>query len=451
MDDGTEGTLMPLSRPDDAARQAQLDTMKRRATGLLVAATVLFIVTRILESRYPWLGYIRATAEASMVGGLADWFAVTALFRRPLGLPIPHTAIVAARKDRIGRTLGNFVQYNFLSRPVVARKLAGMRLAERALRWLADPAHARMLSRQAATGLARSAEAIPDEHATRLIAEALSARVRATRVAPIIGNVLEMVTADSRHQELLDDALALAKQAVDDNRDLIRLKVMEESPWWIPGVIDDRIYQKIISSIEHLLHEVHDDPHHPLRSRFDQALERFIDKLQHSPEMIARTEALKEELLGQQVIDELSTTIWRGARDGLVRYAARLDGTTAAIESGAEGGECAEGERAAGEGQPGDSGALERGIVSFAESVLANEAMLAEVDQLLTDAVLGMVEQHRHEVGELISHTVSAWDPDATSHRIELAIGRDLQFIRINGTIVGGLAGLVIYVISKFL
>jgi uncharacterized membrane-anchored protein YjiN (DUF445 family) len=452
--DGTEGTLMPLTRPDDATRQVQLDKMKRRATGLLVAATVLFVVTRIFEHRYPWLGYIRATAEAAMVGGLADWFAVTALFRHPLGLPIPHTAIVAARKDRIGRTLGNFVQHNFLSRPVVERKLAGMRLAERALRWLADPAHARMLARQAATGLARSAEAIPDEHATRLIAETLSERVRATRVAPIIGNVLEMVTVDSRHQELLDDALALARQAVDDNRDLIRLKVMEESPWWVPGVIDDRIYQKIVSSIEHLLHEVHDDPHHPLRARFDQALERFIDKLQHSPEMIARTEALKEELLGKQVIDELSLSIWRGARNGLVRYAARLDGTTATLESGEGGtpaGELAEGSPEGGQGGAGDSSALERGIVSFAESVLANEAMLAEVDQLLTDAVLGMVEQHRHEVGELISHTVSAWDPDATSHRIELAIGRDLQFIRINGTIVGGLAGLVIYLISKFL
>jgi uncharacterized membrane-anchored protein YjiN (DUF445 family) len=451
---------MPLTRPDDAERQVRLDRMKRLATGLLVLATVVFIVARYFERAHPWLGYIRATAEAAMVGGLADWFAVTALFRRPLGLPIPHTAIVAARKDRIGRTLGNFVQHNFLSRAVVARKLAGMRLAERALTWLADPEHARVLARQAATGLARSAEAIPDEHATRLIAETLTARVRSTRVAPIIGNVLSLMTADSRHQELLDDALELAKQAVDENRDLIRLKVMEESPWWVPGVIDDRIYQKILSSIEHLLHEVHDDPHHPLRTRFDQTLYRFINNLQHSPEMIARTEALKDELLGQQMIDELSTSIWRGARDGLVRYAAQLDGTTPALASG-ESAEASEAPAAApvadAHGAPsdgansttGDPTALERGIISFAESVLANEAMLAEVDNLLTDAVLGMVEQHRHEVGELISNTVSSWDPVATSHRIELAIGRDLQFIRINGTIVGGLAGLVIYLVSK--
>ncbi|HEX6534109.1 MAG TPA: DUF445 domain-containing protein [Gemmatimonadaceae bacterium] len=419
------GTLMPLARPDDAERQEKLDRMKARATGLLVLATVIYIAARLLEARHPWLGYVRATAEAAMVGGLADWFAVTALFRHPLGLPIPHTAIVASRKDRIGRTLGNFVQNNFLQREVVGRKLEGMHVAARAARWLGEPEHARMIARQVAAGLARSAEALPDEHATRLIGDSLAARAKATRVAPVLGTVLSFVATDARHQDLLDDALRLVEQAVDDNRELIRIKVAEESPWWMPDVVDERIYEKIVTAIENLLREVRDDPRHPLRAKFDEALLRFIDRLKHSPEMIDRMEALKAELLDQSAIDELAASIWRGAKSGIERYAARADGAA--------------------------PDALERGIVSFADAMLANQGLLARADGVVRELLLSVIEQYRHEVGELIAHTVSAWDPDATSRRIELAIGRDLQFIRINGTLVGGLAGLVIYIVSRLL
>ncbi|HEX6808382.1 MAG TPA: DUF445 domain-containing protein [Gemmatimonadaceae bacterium] len=419
---------MPLARPDDADRQAQLDRMKRRATGLLVLATAIFGVTRWFESRYPWLGFIRATAEASMVGGLADWFAVTALFRHPLGLPIPHTAIVAARKDRIGRTLGNFVQYNFLARDVVERRLASMRIAERAVTWLSDPANARLIARQVALGLARSAEALPDDDARRLIGDGLAARVHATRVAPVLGSVLSFITADSRHQDLLDDALGLIEQSVRENREIIRVKVAEESPWWMPEVVDERIYLKIVSAIENLLREVRESPDHPLRAKFHEALVRFTDKLRTSPDVIAKAEALKEELFSAPVLDEIATSIWRSARTGLVRYA----------------------DRQPAEGESAPPGALERGLVSFAEAMRSNDAMLGELDRFITDASLTVVEQYRHEVGELIAHTVAAWDPDATSRRIELAIGRDLQFIRINGTLVGGLAGLIIYAVSRF-
>jgi uncharacterized membrane-anchored protein YjiN (DUF445 family) len=420
-----EGTLMPLTRPDDDVKQAQLDRMKRFATGLLVAATVIFAVTRILEHSYPWLGFIRATAEAAMIGGLADWFAVTALFRHPMGLPIPHTAIVAKRKDRIGRTLGNFVQNNFLSRPVLESKLDGLHLAERGAQWLARPENAQLIARQVAAGLARTAEAIPEQEATRLIAQTLSDRVRSTKAAPLLGNALLLVASDGRHQELLDDALRLVAQAVDDNRELIRIKVLEESPWWVPGVVDERIYQKILTATENLIHEVRSDPNHPLRSKFDLALAQFIEKLRTSPEMSDKAEAMKGELLGPEVLDELAESAWRSVRDGLVRYASR---------------EAEEG-----------PGALERGITSFAEALLANRKLLSEMDEFAIRSTLTIVEQHRHQAGELISHTVSSWDPDATSHRIELAIGRDLQFIRINGTIVGGLAGLVIYALSRFL
>jgi len=181
------------SRPDDAVRQAQLDAMKRQATGLLALAGVIFVGASLFERAYPWLGYVRATAEASLVGGLADWFAVTALFRHPLGLPIPHTAIVATRKERIGRILGNFVQNHFLSRDVIALNLRAVHPAERAARWLSDPAHSRQIARQLAGGLAKTLEALPDEDARELVRQVVSTRVRATRVAPALGRTLALL------------------------------------------------------------------------------------------------------------------------------------------------------------------------------------------------------------------------------------------------------------------
>src|SRR6058998_2656847 len=183
---------LQLSRPDDATRQAQLDAMKWRATGLLALAAAVFVAASALEAQYPWLGYVRATAEASLVGGLADWFAVTALFRHPLGLPIPHTAIVATRKERIGRILGTFVQNHFLSREVIAANLRAVRHAERAARWLSDPEHSRRIARQIAGGLAKTIEALPDEDVRVLVHEVVSARLRATRVAPALGKTLEI-------------------------------------------------------------------------------------------------------------------------------------------------------------------------------------------------------------------------------------------------------------------
>src|SRR5258705_4353338 len=260
------------SRPDDATRQAQLDAMKWRATGLLGFALAVFIAARALEGRSPWLGYIRATAEASLVGGLADWFAVTALFRHPLGLPIPHTAIVATRKERIGRILGNFVQNHFLSRDVIAANLRAVRPAERAARWLADPEHSRRIARQIAVGLAKTIEALPDEEAQALVHEVVSARLRAPRAAPTLGKTLALVLADDRHQALLNEAVRLAAEAVRDNRDVIRDKVRAESPWWVPGVVDDQIFQRIIGTVESLLRDIGADPYHPLRAAFDTVL-----------------------------------------------------------------------------------------------------------------------------------------------------------------------------------
>src|SRR5436309_1259926 len=286
-----------FSRPDDATRQAQLDAMKRRATGLLAFAATVFVAATAFEARYPWLAYLRATAEASLVGGLADWFAVTALFRHPLGLPIPHTAIVATRKERIGRILGNFVQNHFLSRDVIATNLRAVRPAERAARWLADPGNSPRIARQVATGLAKTLEALPDPEVQDLVRQVVTARLRATRVAPALGKTLALVLAGNRQEELLNVTVRLAAEAVMNNRELIRERVREETPWWVPPVLDDKIYQKIIVAVERLLRDMAADSSHPLRAAFDEAIRDLIERLQHSPEIIARAEAMKEEWL----------------------------------------------------------------------------------------------------------------------------------------------------------
>ena len=423
---GISAAAARWSRPDDALRQVQLDSMKRRATGLLAVAGVVFVVARYFEATYPWIGYIRATAEASLVGGLADWFAVTALFRHPLGLPIPHTAIIATRKDRIGRTIGNFVQNHFLARDVLVARLRSVHIAERSARWLADPVNSRRVARQVAAGMVKTLDALPDENVRDLVQQTVTDRLRAIRVAPALGQTLSVVLAGSRHQELLSEAVRLAAKAVDDNREVVRQQVKEESPWWVPGIVDDKIYQRIVTAIERLLQDIGTDLDHPLRGAFDTALRNFIDRLQHSHDVIARAEALKEQWLRDPAFLELSSRLWETTRAAILRYATQAE-----------------------EGSP-TGGALENGITAFGASLLANEALLAEIDEGVIGLVASALEQYRHEAADLIAQTVASWDPEAAALRLELAIGRDLQFIRINGTLVGGLVGLLIYTVSRF-
>ncbi|HWJ20969.1 MAG TPA: DUF445 domain-containing protein [Gemmatimonadaceae bacterium] len=408
---------------DEPAKQLQLERMKRRATALLVIAAVVFVVARLLEPRFPWLGYLRATAEAAMVGGVADWFAVTALFRQPMGLPIPHTAIIPARKDRIGRSLGGFVQRNFLSRDVVASRLAAVRAGEHLARWVSQPENARLISRHVAAGLAGATRVMRDEDVRDAIEKHLLGRIRATRVAPIIGNALSLLTAGDRHQELLDRAIVLVARFVSENEELIRDRIRAESPWWIPERVDDKIHDKIVSGIERTLQDVSINPDHPLRGRFDHALDEFIERLRTSPEVIARAEQIKAEVLDSPAVREYSRGLWDDVKHRLVRYAERSDD----------------------EGP----GAVERGLVALGNAVLADPTLMAKVESWITEMVLYAVEQARDEVAHLIEHTVAAWDPDDTSRKIELQIGRDLQFIRINGTLVGGLVGLLLYSIGK--
>jgi uncharacterized membrane-anchored protein YjiN (DUF445 family) len=408
---------------DAAVKQVQLDRMKRRATGLLVLMGVVFVAAWMLEAAYPWLGYVRATAEAGLVGGVADWFAITALFRRPLNLPIPHTAIIPSRKDRIGRSLGNFVQNNFLSPEVLGGKLRAATLSRRAAEWLREPEHARLVVRQGAGALRSASAVVRDDDVHAFLERSVIEPLKQRPIAPVLAGGLTLLTANDRHQQLLDRVVHGLARLLAENEELIRERVREESPWWVPEFVDDKLHGRIVDGIARTLYSVSADPGHPLRRQLDEVLTTWIEQLRDSPDMIARAESLKQQVLDNPTSDRLTESLWRELKQVLDR---QMD----AAEQGTPGG-------------------LERGLAALAEAALEDEALLGKIDEWIIGAVLRIVEQHRHEVGQLIAGTVSAWDPDETSRRIELQIGRDLQFIRINGTLVGGLVGLVLYAVTQ--
>jgi uncharacterized membrane-anchored protein YjiN (DUF445 family) len=257
-----------------------------------------------------------------------------------------------------------------------------------------------------------------------MIDRAVVTRVRKTQVAPVLGNVLSLLTADNRHQELLDEALRLISDGVTRNEELIRQRIREESPWWLPEAVDDKIHDKVVLAIENTLQQVAADPGHPLRERFNNALTGFIEKLRTSPEVIACAEEIKEDMLENPAVRQFSASIWGDAKQALARYADRK------------------------ETDP--PGAVEQGLMKLGNAVLTDAELMTKVDQWILDAVLYAVEQFRGEVAQLISYTVGQWDAEETSKKIELQIGKDLQFVRINGTLVGGLVGLLLYSITKF-
>lgn len=399
--------------------------MKWVATGLLVVALAIFLVSHWLEPAHPWLGYLRATAEASLVGGVADWFAVTALFRHPLGLPIPHTAIMQTQKDRVGRILGNFVQNHFLSRSVLEARLAGISPAGHAAAWLRDPDHRHTLARQLAGGFARAIEALPEDDVRAFVHEKAVSRLESLQLAPLVGDVLAVAATGNRPQELLSEATRLIGGAVTEGRDNIQERVRAESPRWLPLGVRDAIADRIVSGVQRWLADVAADPNHPVRARFDQTVRDFILRLKSSPEMIAGAERLKHDLLGHPMVEELFASVWGRIRVATERY--RTDPEHAPLEP------------------------LEEALGALALALTDHPQLRHEVDRFITDFTVAMLEQNRQTVADLIADTVRDWDPELAATRIELAVGRDLQFIRLNGTLVGGAAGLIIYALTRWI
>ena len=382
------------ARPSgDAERRRELRRMKLVATSLFVVAAVVFVVAKLEEDRGSWVGYVRAFAEASMVGALADWFAVTALFRHPLRIPIPHTAIIPNRKDQIGRSLGDFVESNFLTADVIDERLHEADIGRRAGVWLADSGHADRAGDAVADVLRGALEVLDDDEIQAGLEHLIESRVRATPVTPILGKAIELSVQGGHHQRLLDAVLVGAKGFLDDNRVTFRERMYEESPWWVPESIDDRVFNKIYDVVTRFLHDVVIDPHHAIRNTVDTRVEMFAERLRSDPVLLAKGEALKEEVLDHPEVRAWIDSLWREAKRAMISATHDRDSE------------------------------LRRRLVTSLQRLgarLAAEPELqAKFDQWIASALAYLVQNYRAEVSDIIASTVSKWDGAATAEKLE--------------------------------
>jgi uncharacterized membrane-anchored protein YjiN (DUF445 family) len=415
---------LPALRSEQLKRQ-QLTIMKRRATAMLAAVTVVFIVVTVWGGDSSFAGYVQATAEASMVGGLADWFAVTALFRHPLGVPIPHTAIIVERKQQFGETLGEFIQQTFLTRDVVVERMRSAGVVKRAADWLCHPANADRLARHVLDGAVALADLVRDEDVHAAIDGVVRTRVEATPLAPLAGRALRFVTEDGRHEEVVDAALRGLDKYLDEHRDDFRARLAEQAPWWLPGAVEDRIFDRLLDGVRALVDAIVEDPNHEVRRQLDERLAQLATDLETSPELLARGEQIKHDLLAQPQLRAWTSSLWSDIKAVLRAQAA----------------------------DPGSD--LRRRLAEAfrgAGARLQDDPALAETVQEGLETAVGYVaETFNGEIATLVSGTVERWDAAETSRRLELLLGPDLQYIRINGTVVGGLAGLALHTIATVL
>jgi uncharacterized membrane-anchored protein YjiN (DUF445 family) len=398
--------------------------IKAAATGLLIVMAGVFIVARQYEAAYPWLGYVKAFSEAAMVGGLADWFAVTALFRHPLGLPIPHTAIIPRNKDRIGEALANFLRENFLIAPVVARRMRNIDLAGAAGRFLQAPRGEETRIRQGASRLiADLFESLDDERLGGLVKSSIANRIRNMEVSPLLGHALASAINEDRHVPMLEAAIRWTARALDANEGLIREMVHKRANWVLKlASLDTKLADAIVDGLRKLTADMHTDPAHPVRVKIEEALAQLANDLQTKPETRERVETMKLELLENRSVSLWLDTLWQKGREAIIRAARNPDAAMA--------------------------GKLGEVLKSMGQSLEKDARMKSAINQFARRAVSGMAASYGSSIVKLVSETVRGWDARTITARLESAVGRDLQYIRINGTLVGGLVGLTLHALD---
>ncbi len=392
---------------------------------MLVAASLIFVAAKIFESTYPWLGFVRATTEAAMVGGIADWFAVTALFRYPLGLKIPHTAIIPTRKNEIGYHLGQFVLDNFLVESIISDRLRSLNAAQKLTHWLTNPANSHQLAEHLAVGLAAIVQTMKDEDIQALIEQNVVSRVRSTRFAPGLAKLLNLLSAEERHQKLLYGLLQILGRLIEENKPLIQEQIGRELPRLMPTMVQNLAYRWLVQAVYNTRDQVKNNPDHPLHDKFCELLTEAIDHLKNSPDIETREIALKEELLQHPMVQEFSASLWQDLKTTLTHY---TPDTGSKLQE-----------------------TIQQGAMRFGESLLQDELFLSKINRWLEQIIHYFVQEYGHEAAQLISTTISKWDGDDAALKIESYVGKDLQYIRINGTLVGGLVGLIIYSVSLLL
>jgi uncharacterized membrane-anchored protein YjiN (DUF445 family) len=413
------GPLIATDPAADAVRRAGLRRMRTVATGLLALAAVVYVVTL---DRGGWVGFVNAAAEASMVGAIADWFAVTALFRRPLGLPIPHTALIPRRKDDLGRGLEEFVGENFLQEEIIRERVAAATISQRVARWLSRPEHAQKVVDEAADVAAIALRRVRDDHVESLVRDALVPRFREEPIAPLLGGLLEEVLRDQTHHGLVDLALGEMHDWLVENPDTVADVLGERAPWWTPTRLNEAVIGRVHVELVRWVADIRDDPHHRAREALDSLLTQLAADLLTDPDTQARAEGLKERVLDNPAVLRTAVSLWEAFRKALTSSLADPQGAV-----------------------------RQRLLVeatAFGSRLSTDEKLQARLDQLASDAAVFAVRRYGAEATAVITQTIERWDGDEAAQRIELHVGRDLQFIRINGTVVGGLVGLLIHTVS---
>ncbi|MFF0060790.1 DUF445 family protein [Streptomyces sp. NPDC005279] len=411
----------------DAEKQRGVRRMKLTATGLLLLVALIFALATWARNSGagPWTGYVAAAAEAGMVGALADWFAVTALFRHPLGLPIPHTAIIPNKKDQLGASLGSFVGENFLSGDVVRTRLHALGIGARLGGWLAEPAHADRVTAELSTALRGALTVLRDADVQAVVGEAITRRADSAEIAPGVGKTLERVVADGAHHRAVDLILGRAHDWLILHSDSVMDAVEGGAPGWTPRFVDKKVGERVYKELLRFVTEMRDMPGHPARGAIDRFLTDFAADLQSDTDTRARVERMKSELLSRSEVQDVIASVWSSVR-GMIISAAEDDHSELRLRARAS-------------------------LLTLGARLATDTRLQSKVEGWIEDAAVYVVTTYRAEITSLISDTVASWDAEHTSRKIEAHIGRDLQFIRINGTVVGALAGLVIYTVAHAL
>jgi uncharacterized membrane-anchored protein YjiN (DUF445 family) len=415
----------PIADPELESRR-RLRRARAFATALLVAMGVTFAFTSWLLPRSPeaspWLGALRAFSEAALIGGLADWFAVVALFRRPLGLPIPHTGVVAARKDDIGRALARFIRDHFLVREAIERRLDRTDLAARLGSWLAQERNAERVTRDLGSSLGWLLRAGDGNELRTALGGSLRGAFESVPVSAGLAALIEVLLAGPHAQTLVNKLIEFGRTQLESQRVLIRVRIHEKSPWWLPKFVDQEIFDRLVGEIERILDAITSDPDHPARAEIAGALASLQNSLAHDAELADRSRELQRDVIEHPAVRAYAHDLWR-------RLDADLHAALADPESPLR-------------------VVVQREIAAIGNALATDPEIAARLNTWLKQLLLYLVENYRDPLSEIVSETIEQWDPKATSRRIELAIGTDLQFIRLNGTAVGGIVGLLIYVAS---
>ncbi len=410
-----------------AAAPPALRRMRLIATLMLVAMAALFLATRAWGAGHAWVGYLQAFAEAAMVGGLADWFAVTALFRHPLGVPVPHTAIIPRNKDRIGDTLAAFLRSNFLTPHVVGRRMRRLDIALAAGNFLGEPLAGDGRMRRGASRLAADMlGALDQQRLGGMVKGAMVARLRDLDLGPLLGQALTAAIAEGRHKPLIDSMIGALSRTVDSNEEVLREMIQRRAGAVLRWTgLDEKLATAVLGGVNKMLAEMADDPDHPLRARAEAALVRLADDLQHDADTQAKVARIKAELLANPALGHWLEGLWEQARAAMLRIARDPDRAMA--------------------GPIGDA------IRQLGETLRRDAGLRATINRFARRAVVGTVAGYGDGIVRLVSDTVRGWDAQTITGRLENAVGRDLQYIRINGTLVGGLVGLCIHAADRAL